>query len=155
MPKPILSAARTFVKNLVKHTELVIGKGESAQEAIKAINKDARKLKHMAVDGEDRKDHKSALRLVEKGRKAYNAKDYTLADDYFRRALEADSKCSLAYTYLGHTMYQLNRQQEAVTFWQRAIAVAPDSEGAVKARQKLQIIEKKKQDVLKELEGRR
>jgi tetratricopeptide (TPR) repeat protein len=153
MSKPILSVAKTFVKNIFRHTELVVARDESARDAIKAINKDVRKIKNMAGNAEDRKGHKSALKLVEKGRRSYNEKSYSVAEEYFRRALEADPKCSLALTYLGHTMYQIGRQNEAIACWREAVAADPNSEGAVKARQKLEIMEQRKRKVVDDLRG--
>lgn len=152
MTKPILSAAKTFMKNILRHTERVVHHDESAKDAFKAINRDAKRLKNMATDdGHTRKDHKSALKLVEQGRRAYNNKDYTIAEDYFFRAIDLNPKLSLAYTYLGHTLYQVGRHSEAVAHWKRAVAVDPNSEGAVKARQKLQMIEDKAKRVAEDL----
>lgn len=59
----------------------------------------------------------------------------------FRKALAEDPSYGRAHYYLGNTLYQLNRQGEALECWQKTVLLDPASESAEKARRKIDMID--------------
>lgn len=154
MSKSLFTSAKTFVKNVGRHARRIFARQEKASEAWADLRNDARKLKKVASKASMTSQQKESAELTSEGRHAYNAKDYAKAEEFFRQALRTDSENCLAQTYLGHTLYKLGRGGEAAAAWKRAINMAPGSEAAEKARQKLQYLEQRKADVVKQLEDR-
>ncbi len=67
----------------------------------------------------------AAIRLVEKAREAYDAKDYTKAMMYCNMAIELDSKLLDAYFVLGDTYFQLRDFNNAIDNYQKMIPLVP------------------------------
>jgi len=152
--KNILSSAATFAKNVGLHTRLIFSREETPGEAWAEITKDAQKLKRVIVKAGVPAIDSEAEQLVEEGRRAYNVKDYDKAEKFFRQALVADSNHCMAHTYLGYTLYKMGRLGEAEACWNRAIDVAPTLKAGDKARQKLLHLQRKKKQVVSDLEDR-
>ena len=55
----------------------------------------------------------------------YNQREYSQAEQYYRRATEADSEYALAFFDLGNVLDELKRLPDAVAAYQRAIALVP------------------------------
>ena len=92
-------------------------------------------------------DHKRAIQYVKKGVKYYNIKDYRRAIECFRKALRRDDAYSRAYYYLGNACYKIDRLTDAMCNWQLTIDADPDSDSAVKAREKMKKIFKQRSNV--------
>lgn len=153
MSKGFFSSAKSYGKNLAKHVQRLTSKQESTVDALKGVVRDTKKLgKAAAGPKETMTDRKEAVHLTKNGRKAYNTKNYDAAEDFFRRAIIADKGYALGYTYLGHTLYQKKRQEEAVSYWNKAIQADPSSEAAAKARKKIGHVEKSEKKCIEELE---
>ena len=99
-------------------------------------------------------DHKQASRYLEQGRKYYNSKQYSRAEQYFSKATEWDPHYALAYYYRGLAAVKMNDSDAANRYWQRAIDVDPKSEAAAKAERKLSYIQRRIRRVADELEDR-
>jgi Tfp pilus assembly protein PilF len=99
-------------------------------------------------------DHKQASRYLEQGRKYYNSKQYSRAEQYFSKATEWDPHYALAFYYRGLAAIKLNDSDAANRYWQRAIDVDPKSDAAAKAERKLSYIQRHIRRVTSELEDR-
>jgi len=98
--------------------------------------------------------HKEASGYLEQGRRLYNKKDYTAAEELFRQAAHADTRYPLAHYYLGLCLYKRDKAEDALKSWQRAIDVGPGSEAAFKADKKIEYARKKMNRTIAELESR-
>jgi len=88
----------------------------------------------------DRGNRKEASQLLERGRKAYNAKNYGRAETFFRQSVDEDETYAKAHYYLGLTMYKLHDSQSAVRAWKRASEVDPGGPMGLKAERKLNYV---------------
>ena len=152
MNKYFAKTAKTVLKNVGKHVKRVMLGRETIRDAFDGISSDAGRLKRVAKSSTAPGDHKRAAQLVERGRRAYNAKDFAGAEEYFQEALTEDPRYALAYTYLGSTYYQQHRLSEATMMWSKAIEVDPDSDAAAKAEQRLGRVNMRKKAVIAEIE---
>jgi len=91
------------------------------------------------------------VKLVEKGRKEYNTKNYTQAEELFRSALRADGRYALACLFLGNALYQQDKTDEAVHAWERAIDAEPNGSSGLKAKRKIERVGQQKEKVVHEL----
>ena len=103
----------------------------------------------------DRGNHREAVATLERGRKAYNTKNYTRAEELFRKAVLEDESYSKAHYYLGLALYKLNDSQGAIRAWTRANEVDPVGSMGLKAARKLNYAKKGLSRTITELEGRR
>ena len=115
-----------------------------------ALGKVRREAKHTLATPE----HREASRLLEKGRKKYNAKDYLTARQFFQKAVDTDHEYAMAYYYLGLAKHKLNEPREALKCWERAILLDPGSKAAIKADEKLESNKKKIAKSVGQLENR-
>lgn len=152
MDKYFAKTAKTVLKNVGKHAKRVMMGRESIRDAFDGISGDADRLKRAAKASSAPGDHKRAAQLVERGRRAYNKKDFASAEECFQDALTEDPRYALAYTYLGSTYYQQHRLSEATMMWSRAIEVDPHSDAAAKAEQRLGRVNLRKKAVIAEIE---
>lgn len=140
MPKDIESYVGAFVRNTFGHVgQFVLGK-ETLREMLGALVRDLRKFKRFLRFSRSSRTNFEARRLVEQGRQHYNRKRYEEAERAFRDAIIEDESYALAHTYLGYVMYKRQRPQEAALYWQQAIEIAPKSEAARKAGEKLKVL---------------
>jgi tetratricopeptide (TPR) repeat protein len=152
MAKGFVDALKTFAHNVTTHLKRVVLSRENTREALTEVTKDARKLRHSLAKASRSGDTARARILTEKGRKAYNKKNYSRAEGYFRDALKSDNMYALAYAYLGHTLYKLGQHKEATYAWRQALVADPKSEGAAKAAQKLRHLDLATQKTVNNLE---
>lgn len=152
MDKQVAKTAKTLLKNVGKHAKRVMLGRESLRDAVDGVAEDADRLKRVAKGAKAPGNHHRAAQLVEKGRRAYNEKEFGRAEKYFQQALEEDPRYALAYTYLGSTYYQLQRYNEATTAWTKAIEIDPASDAAAKAQQRLRRIQARKESVIADIE---
>ncbi|MBI5091339.1 MAG: tetratricopeptide repeat protein [Candidatus Hydrogenedentes bacterium] len=154
MAKGITGSAKTYVTNLGRYVRRLVQGEASTRSVLAGVARDTKKLTYAVratVDDEDERDGK---KLTELGRRAYNEKDYKVAENLFKRANLADPKNALALTYLGHTAYKQGNAHEAVNYWKRAILTDPNSTAADKAREKLAHTEKQTRGVVEQMEQR-
>lgn len=154
MSKNFISSTSTFAKNIGLHARRVVTRQETVGEAWAEVTRDARKLKHVLVKATQTATEKESEELLDAGRRAYNAKDFEKAEAFFRQSIVADKNNCMAHTYLGYVMYKLGRLTDAEGCWRRAIDVAPTIQAGEKARQKLLMLQKKKNKVVTDLEER-
>lgn len=102
----------------------------------------------------DRGNHKEAVTILEKGRKAYNAKNYSRAEELFRQAVLTDESYSKAHYFLGLSLYKQNDSQAAVRSWTRATEVDPTGSMGLKAARKLNYVKRGMSRTIRELESR-
>ena len=98
--------------------------------------------------------HKEATALLERGRKAYNAKNYPRAEQFFRQAIDEDGGYAKAHYYLGLTMYKLHDSQGAVRAWKRASEIDPTGPMGFKAERKIGYVKGKVDRTINELQDR-
>jgi hypothetical protein len=147
MSRGLISSVKAYMKNSVIHVWRIIARKETARQAAERMSRDRIKL-HRAMEGRSKnKGREEAKKLIKAGRQAYNDRLYERAEQKFRDAIALDNSLALAYTYLGHTLYKLDRMEEAVRYWTRAVELSPDSEAASKARKKLMMAERKMNEV--------
>lgn len=70
----------------------------------------------------------------ERGKKAYNSRNFELATQYFRRALSVNPANSTYRYYLAHTLMQTKQLNQAQIEYQRVIQASPYSEEAKYAK---------------------
>ncbi len=99
-------------------------------------------------------DHKEAVATLERGRKAYNAKNYPRAEEFFRQAVLADESYSKAHYYLGLSLYKQGDSQGATHAWKRATEVDPTGSMGLKAQRKLGYAKQGTSRVINELQER-
>ena len=102
----------------------------------------------------ERGNHKEAVSILERGRKAYNAKNYSRAEELFRQAILADESYSKAHYYLGLALYKQGDAQGSVRSWTRAKEVDPTGSMGLKAARKLNYVKRGMSRTINELEGR-
>lgn len=153
MSKDVGKSLSTFLHNVRTHAKRVVGGRESAAEALADVVQDVKKVGHAVERGALSDGRKKAKKLTENGRKSYNKKDYSEAEGKFRKAVAADPLFGLAHLYLGHTLYKLNKHEEAVQEWRKTITVDPDSDAALKAQSKLRRIDKQFDDAINRLQN--
>lgn len=132
-----IKTTKTFVKNLAKHAKWVLKRDESISEAIEGIRNDSKKLARTVKQGAPSTSGKTARKLTEEARHAYNEHRYADAEELLRTAIVEDSKYALAYTFLGHTLYKQKKVEEAVRYWTKATVIDPESEAAKRAQRKI------------------
>lgn len=149
MPKKFLTGVKTFAKNLRFHAKRVVARHESAAQALQMLRYDSKKLANMLAPQEVLPENrKHARKLLGKGRERFNAKDYEAAEKLFRRAFAEDPQCVWACTYLGHTLYHQGRHKDAMAAWQRAYELDPASDAGLKAKKKLDHVQRTQSDYL-------
>lgn len=141
MSKNIGKTIRTFGHNVMAHTKRIVRGQEGLRDAVQDIADDAKKLGKTVQQAARTPERSRAQELTSRGRKHYNEKNYTRAQEYFTSAMKNDPTYALAITYLGHTLYKLGEQREAVQMWRRAIMTDPSSEAASKAEAKIRKVE--------------
>jgi len=102
----------------------------------------------------ERGDHKEAVATLERGRKAYNARNYSRAEEFFRQAVLADESYSKAHYYLGLALYKQGDSQGATRAWKRATEVDPTGSMGLKAQRKLGYAKRGTDRVINELKER-
>ncbi len=138
-----IKTTKTYVKNLVKHAKWLITRHETVSEAVEGIRKDSKKLVKTVANGAHTSGAKTARKLTEEARHAYNEHRYESAEELLRTAIVEDTKYALALTYLGHTLYKQNKVEEAVRYWTKATIVDPASDAAQRAQRKITMAGKK------------
>lgn len=154
MSKNILKSAKTYAKNLAKHAGRVAKRQEHVKDAIAGAAADGKRLRHTIERANRPARRKQAARLTEEGRQNYNNRDYTGAEETFRDAARTDPMYALAYTYLGHSLYQQGRMSEAIAAWRKAIEAEPGSRAANKAEKKIHHVEHSKESIVEMLQER-
>lgn len=99
-------------------------------------------------------DHKEASSLLERGRKYYNRKDYSKAQEYFSNALLADASYCKAHYFLGLVLYKRDDAAAAMKAWKRAIELNPSDPSAAKADRKIRYVQNHMNRAINELEDR-
>lgn len=113
-----------------------------AREACMEAWAETRKLFYRLNKGETSHNRKQAIELVKRGMTKYNEKNYTEAEELFRRAVGKDAGYGRAHAYLGNTLYKLKRLTDAISCWNKAIEVEPNSDAADLAKEKLLSVNK-------------
>lgn len=144
----------TFLKNLWAHVKRITTRREHVREALDAIRADVRKLAKAFEAPDSAERRRRARTHLRAGRERYNNRDYAAAETFFREALLEDPRCTLAATYLGHTLFQCGRLSEAKAAWTRAYDQEPNSDAGQKALAKLRLAEKQGSDVVAEMQER-
>ena len=152
MPKGLVSSAVTYARNLTKHAKRVATGAESAKEAMTGLSRDTKKLKHKLAGSKGEDDHRRSAKLTERGRAAFNHREYEKAEEKFRLAIIEDPDYALPRLYLGHALYKQGRLDEAVSCWKHTIRVAPRSDEAAQARQKIDHVALSMHSVASQLE---
>jgi tetratricopeptide (TPR) repeat protein len=114
----------------------------------------ARRFLPDLVPPAERGNHKEATALLERGRKAYNAKNYPRAEVLFRQAIDEDDAYAKAHYYLGLTMYKLHDSQAAIRAWKRASEVDPTGPMGFKAERKINYVKRHVDRTIGELQDR-
>jgi tetratricopeptide (TPR) repeat protein len=103
----------------------------------KGVLQKVRKVLHRVLKKETPKARKIAILRLKKGIEAYNVSKYDKAEHYFRDALSYDKTYARAFMYLGNAMYKMQRANEAMMYWKKAMDAEPRSPAAQSAREKL------------------
>ena len=135
-----------YIQNLLKHLFRLVTLRESPYEAGAATVRNTRKWAR-AFRGRRTRHHREAIDYTEEGRHHFNHKRYIEAEEALRNAIAADAQYALAHTYLGYVLYKMGRYQEAALYWNQAIEINPRSHAAKKARENLEILHAKKEQV--------
>ncbi len=155
MGRSVTASLVTFAKNLRYHAKGLFSRKETPKKAFQGVTKDARKLaKSFTYDEDEEAKHRRVRKLINKGRKVYNAHGYKESEHYFRKAIHEDNRNAWAHAYLAYSLYQQGRFKDAAAYWKRAIEIDPDSEAARKAEQKLRAVERRTSETVAELEDR-
>jgi tetratricopeptide (TPR) repeat protein len=102
----------------------------------------------------DRGGHKAATAILERGRKAYNAKNYPRAEELFRQSVLEDERYAKAHYYLGLVLYKLNDAQAALRAWKRASEVDPGGPMGLKSERKIKYVKGHVDRTVNELKDR-
>ncbi|HPO14411.1 MAG TPA: tetratricopeptide repeat protein [Candidatus Hydrogenedentes bacterium] len=137
MPKTLSERWLAYKAHLAEHSRKMRTHEERPLEAVSGWIQETRKFTSRLVKGEMADQRKKAHHSVKTGVEAYNRGDYDLAERLFRKAVDADPGYARGYAYLGNALYIKGRFTEAVTMWNRATEVEPDSEAASMAKDKL------------------
>ncbi len=155
MPKNLFTNARSYAKNVGKHVGRIATRSESVREAVTGVSRDTLKMKRaLSGDKQSKVDRKRATQFLKRGREEYNHRRYEQAETYFRQAIFHDPKAVLAHLYLGHSLYKLGHHDKAVRSWEQVIENEPGSAEATKAKRKIRHVEKRREDVVKQLATR-
>ena len=147
MGKNFLTGVKTFAKNVRFHAKRVVARNESPAEAFQMLRQDSKKLAGMLAPPEILPENrKHAQKLLDKGRERFNARDYEAAEKLFRSALAEDPECGWACTFLGHTLYHQGRHQDAIAAWRHAYKMDPVSDAGLKAKKKLDHVQRTQAD---------
>jgi tetratricopeptide (TPR) repeat protein len=123
-----------------------IDRGKQREAPLKATIaacwEETRKFARQLAKGETSNERKQAIELVKRAMAEYNAKQYPVAEEFFRRAIGKDPGYARAHTYLGNTLYKMKRYTDAMTSWQKAVEAEPSSDAAETARQKIRSVSK-------------
>lgn len=96
--------------------------------------------------------HKLAIHCLNQGIRLYNAKRYSEALRTFEESLDYDPQYSRAHLYYGNAQYKLRNYEEALASWQCILRIDPKSDIAEKAREKLEIVQSKNQQAVREIQ---
>ena len=140
-----------FAEGLKEQAEQAKKGKISWREAAQGFVAEARKFAYRLKAGGTSNDRKRAIDLVKRGMKAYNEKDYDAAESLFRRATHKDPGYGRGYAYLGNALYKQKRNIDAVTAWNKAIDVEPNSDAAEMAKEKLAHMKKPRTDGIYDL----
>ncbi|MCX5758952.1 MAG: tetratricopeptide repeat protein, partial [Candidatus Hydrogenedentes bacterium] len=154
MATTLVRSMTTFSKNLWVHAKRIVMNRESVGEAVAGIRADGRKLTKAFEAPDSAERRRRARTLLRAGRDSYNGGNYAEAEARFREALSEDPRCTLAITYLGHTLFQCGRLTEAKAAWKRAHDQDPDSEAGQKAFAKLRHVDDQGRDVVTKMQER-
>ncbi|MBX7258272.1 MAG: tetratricopeptide repeat protein [Candidatus Hydrogenedentes bacterium] len=154
MGKSLFRSASTFARNVATHGKRLLLRQETLDDVVESVSKDTDKLKRAVKNAKSEGRYLEATRLTEKGRRAYNEKNFAKAEEYFRQAIVSDATYPLAYTYLGSALYKQEKVRDATQYWLQAIKLAPGSDAAARAEKHLHAIKLKKEEVIAELEDR-
>jgi tetratricopeptide (TPR) repeat protein len=102
----------------------------------------------------ERGNHREATALLERGRKAYNAKNYPRAEVLFRQAVDADESYGKAHYFLGLVLYKLHDSEGAIRAWKRSSEVDPGGPMRYKAERKINYVNKHLDRTVNELKDR-
>ena len=144
----------TFFKNVIAHGKPIVHGHEHFLSGFRGVTRDLRKLLRSVLKRKEGEDEQRAKRYVKKGKHAYNQKRYEAAETAFREAILADDTCGIAYTFLGHTLYKMGRFREAIVYWGKAIDIAPGTEAARIAQQKISFMQQKRNEAKAWIEDR-
>lgn len=137
MRKSIRAQLGEYRATVTGHVQKLIRREEKPKELLTQCIAGVRKLAHEIAKSPPTEERKSAIRYVKRGVQEYNAKRYDDAVHSFRKALSFDANYARAHTYLGNALYKRGHVTEAVSAWQKAVEVDPESEAAAKAQSKL------------------
>ena len=85
---------------------------------------------------------KRIAKHLERGRKRYNDKAYTVAIEEFRHVLTIDPKHQRALYYIANACYKTNDYSQARRYWEQCISADPVSKFADLAHTRLQHLDK-------------
>jgi len=156
MAKGFFSTLKTYRKNVVGHVRYVASGKETLGHAVKEVRSDSGKLLHSVskkTKGEN-SAHKRAVQFTKQGREFYNNRNFEKAERAFRNAAVEDPAYARPLLFLGNTLYKMSRASEAVVAWRRAYEAEPSSEVGQEAQRRIELMEKQKNDVVKQLEER-
>ncbi len=152
--KTFIGGVGTVFKNIFIHLGRFFSGREGFGTSVGGIAHDFRKLFHTLLRKKEGEDEKRAKRYVKKGRLAYNQRRYEAAENAFREAILADAKCAIAYTFLGHTLYKMGWYREALVYWGKAVDIAPGTDAANKAQEKILFMKQKRNEANAWIEDR-
>ena len=137
MAKSLKERLQEYLLDLKAHADR-LKKGEIRFAAfLRAVAQETRKVVYRVSKGETTHERKYAIDLVKRGMLDYNAKRYKDAEDLFRRAVGKDANYGRAHAYLGNALYKQKRITDAITAWNKAIEVEPNSDAADLAKEKI------------------
>ncbi|NLV44304.1 MAG: tetratricopeptide repeat protein [Candidatus Hydrogenedentes bacterium] len=94
---------------------------------------------------------KAAIRSLNDGIRLYNGKRFSEALRAFEESVEYDPQYGRAHLYYGNAQYKLRNYEEALASWQCVIRIEPNSDIAEKAREKLERIQSKEKQTVREM----
>lgn len=142
MARHLKERLQEFAADLKSHAER-LEKGEiRAAGFFRAVGQETRKLVYRVSKGDTSHERKQAIDLVKRGMVEYNEKRYKDAEALFRRAAAKDPNYGRAHAYLGNALYRQKHLTDAITAWNKAVEVEPNSDAADLAREKLQKVTK-------------
>lgn len=137
MKRQIKTRLRELAHSFTDHLKKALHREESPGQALRQVADATRHNLKRIKEGEISKERKKAKQYVKEGVDAYNDHHYDRASQLFNKAINHDEAYSLAWVYLGNTLYKLGRPTESVQAWQKAVEAEPHSKGADMAREKL------------------
>ncbi len=145
MTQGLKKRIKRFAQHVKEHACRVKSGDESWSEALESTWDDTKRILLSNKGRVSLQSRKEAIQLLRLGRDFYNFKNYAQAEVCFRQAITTDPDCAMGYTYLGYAIYRQGRRPEAVSYWQRAIQAAPESDAAKKARRKILHVARQKE----------